>query len=231
MDALLDQIELLFNLSQQSRSGYRARGVVEEKSQRMIGHIGLVGIASMWFNIQFNLGLDQTLLSKLSLYHDLAKAKDGDSVRVQVEDPRWPWNVAASVISRLVKKGQSRRERLEELDRALDVLSPYMSGLTPEISDDVSRITELYFLREGKGSDEARFVFDIGQVIDVHAALWHAQRGEMEPSRYNVRSFTYKLGGRIKHRSAKAYWSRVRLRFYNLMLPAYEGSHRRVMAQ
>lgn len=230
-DAILDQIELLFDLSQQSRTGYIARGVPEEKSQRMIGHIGLVGIASLWINVQFKLGLDEALLAKLSFYHDLAKAHDGDSVRVKVEDPKRPWSVAASVISRLVKKGHSKRERQEELAKAMDALSPYMLGQTSEISSDVSMMIQLYFLREGQGKDEARFVFDIGQIIDVHAALWYGRSGDMNPSRFNVRSFTYQLRKRIKHRTAKLYWIRVRHRYLELMLPAYDNSLRKALSQ
>jgi len=232
LDALINQVELLFTLSQQVRGGFTQRGVSDLDAQRMLGHIGIVGIVSRWFNQTFSLGFNESLLTDLCYYHDMAKALMGDPPRVEAGSPDKPWNVITSMISRFVKRGLSYSERRTEFEKAVQALSPYLSDDTPQIKQDALETLELYFLRQGIGKDVARFVFDLGQVIDVHAALWYADRGQMEASPYNVRSFTYQLSTRINHWTVRAYWRRMRAhRFTTIMLPAYGDKLRTVMAQ
>jgi len=213
VDSIIDLVEaLLFPLSLHARAGYKVRGVRPAKQVRMLGHIGMTEQVCRWFNTELRLGHNPVTVSELSLDHDLAKAINRDEPRI----PDIPTSRIAAFIRRFVDNGLSYDDRRQEHRGVVAVLRPYFTE-TPEIWAATSASLELYFLRPrlrlGARGLIAWFVHNIGQVLDVHLALWYARKGYMDITQGNVRTFTERLERRIRDETAKLYWSRVKQRY------------------
>ena len=109
------------------------------------------------------------------------------------------------------------------------VLKPYFAE-TPEIWAATKATLELYFLRPRVRFDArgvtAWFVHNIGQVLDVHLALWYARKGYMDITPGNVRTFTERLNRRIRDETAKLYWSQIKQRYLPEITKVYPTKSR-----
>lgn len=211
LDAVIELVEmLLFSLSLQTRAGYKIRKVKAASRLRMIGHIGMTAQVCRWINIELGLGHDRSTIIELGLDHDLAKAIDPDQARI----PTIPTTRVGAVIRQFIGSGISYPDRKHEHQGAIRALEPHFAR-TPRIWEATDTSLGLYFLRPlvafGARGKIAWFVHNVGQVLDAHLGLWYVRNGHMDPTEGNIRSLVERLERRVRDKTARAYWSRVKL--------------------
>ncbi|MDP2721031.1 MAG: hypothetical protein Q8O75_03775 [bacterium] len=170
--------------------------------------------------------MDEKLLCSLVRNHDRHKAVRLDEPRVKGQTDENPISTVGRLIRRFISAGFSAHEREEELQAALEFVSPSFQPDVPKIDGEIEDALTLYFFRKGKGKKEAQFVHDMGQVMDAHVAFWYAAAGRMEVTSYNIRSFADRLNDRIEHKIAKLYWQQVKARYLSMLKTVYRRPSR-----
>lgn len=220
MDALILIMEILsFPLSDSERAGYSHRGV--RNAQHMGSHISCLMDLCAWISQEFNLGMDEKLVCSLVRNHDRHKAVRSDEPRVKGPAGEGPISAVGRLVRRFIDVGFSAHEREEELQTALSLINSAFQPDIIKVNGEIEDAITLYFLRRGKGKREAQFVHDMGQVMDVHVALWYTATGRMEATPYNIRSFADRLNERIQHKIAKLYWERVKAKYLDTLKLVY----------
>ena len=224
MDALVEQMETLsFPKGQNERVGFKRIGV--KKPQRIGGHVSCLEDLCVWtWESLPRLNLDPLIVWKICRNHDRKKAIVPDQSRIKGDTSQGPIRFIRRLVRKMQLIGFSKEEREAEYVESVELIYPYLRPETPAVGDEVEISLDRFFLQRGKrveGGREAQYVHDMGEVMDVHVVLWYIRAGQTQATDEDIRSFVTDLTSRISDRTAKLYWSRVKVRYLDILKQVY----------